>query len=114
MDLVSCKTDETRAIEELLCKHFPGAGASRSTSAYRYNLASIRVRIVSSSFRGKSRIEREDMVYPILEQLPGTTQDDFGILLLFTPEQAENELMNMEFEHPTPTRLPFHEAEPVT
>jgi hypothetical protein len=54
------------------------------------------------------------MVYPILEQLPGTTQDDIGILLLFTPEQAENELMNMEFEHPTPTRLPFHEAEPVT
>ena len=54
------------------------------------------------------------MVYPILEQLPVSTQDDIGILLLFTPEQAENELMNMEFEHPTPMPLPFHEAEPVS
>jgi stress-induced morphogen len=109
----SLRTDETRSVEELLRQHFPGYPPDYAPAAYRYNLASIRVRVVDPAFRGKSRVEREDMVYPILEQLPDATQDDITILLLFTPEQADNALMNMEFEHPTPSRLPFQEPEPA-
>lgn len=110
----SRRTDETRSIEELFRQQFPNTPPDHPPAAYRYNLASIRVRLVDSSFRGKSRTEREEMVYPIIEQLPETTQDDITILLLLTPEEAASTLRNMEFEHPTPSRLPILESEPVT
>ena len=46
------RTDETRMIEDELRKHFP------KSDAYRFNSASIRVRIIDDSFHGKSEIER--------------------------------------------------------
>ena len=58
------RTSETRRVEEILREEFP------NTDAYRYNSASIRVRVIDHRFEGKSTEERDAMVEPILEKLP--------------------------------------------
>ena len=93
------KNEQTALIEEKLRQHFP------NVEAYRYNPASIRVRIIDDRFRGKSNPERDDMVWPLLEQLPQEIQEDVTILLLLTEEEKEYRMMNVEFEHPTPSML---------
>src|SRR5665213_1865173 len=92
----SKKTKETRKVEALLRKEFP------KTDAYRYNSASIRVRIIDDRFEGKSTEKRAAMVEPLLKQLPETTQADIMNLLMLAPSEANSfsrhSLMNAEFE----------------
>jgi len=92
-------TVETTQIEDALKSHFPG------TSAYRYNSASIRVRVVDERFAGKSMAEREDMLLPLVHQLPDDIQADITLLLLLTPDEAPDSLMNLEFLDPSPSML---------
>lgn len=99
------KTAETKRIEGLLRKHFPGHPADYPPAAYRYNPASIRVRVVDESFRGKSRPEREAMVLPLLQKLSEDVRADVTVLLLLAPDEVERSMMNLEFEEPTPSRL---------
>src|SRR5262245_37689959 len=54
------RTDETRQIEDLLRKEF------QDVDAYRYNSASIRVRVVDPRFKGKSNAARDKMVDRLL------------------------------------------------
>lgn len=93
------KTAETEQIERLLEALFA------RTEAYRYNSASIRVRIVDERFNGRSIPEREAMVEPHLEKLPKDTQADITMLLLLPPEETEESVLNVEFEHPSPSVL---------
>jgi acid stress-induced BolA-like protein IbaG/YrbA len=93
------KTPETRQIERLLRSKFPRA------EAYRYNSASIRVRVIDSRFAGQSRTEREEQVLPLIRQLPEETQADVMILLMLTPDELARSLMNLEFENPTPSMV---------
>ena len=99
-------TAETRQIEKLLREQFPEYPAEYPPSAYRYNSASIRVRVVSERFAGKNRVERSELVYPVLEKnLPRDTWEDITIILLLAPDELDDSLMNREFEKPTPSRL---------
>jgi len=93
------KTAETRQVEGLLKPHFA------EVEAYRQNSASIRVRIIDSRFRGKSRTDREAMVLPLLEKLPEATQGDITVLLLLAPEERSSSMMNVEFEDPVQSSL---------
>ena len=94
------KTKETREIERALkASGFP------DTVCYRHNSASIRIRIIDERFRGKSRVQRENMVLPILESLPESTQIDITILLLLAPDETDISMMNVEFEHPVKSTL---------
>ncbi len=96
------KTPETEEIERLLKGTFPG------TEVYRYNSASIRVRIVDERFKGKPASERDAMVEPLLARLPEDTQADITMLLLLVPDEAEGSprsLLYLEFEHPSPSLL---------
>jgi len=97
------KTDETRKIEALFRAEFP------KTDAYRFNSASIRVRVIDDRFEGKSIAEREAMVLPLLEQLPKETRDDVLLLLTLAPSEEKTfngqALMNREFEQPLPSEL---------
>jgi stress-induced morphogen len=94
------KTEQTENIVKLLQPVFPGV------EAYRYNPASIRVRIVDERFRGLSRPERDDMVEPYLRQLPEETLEDLVILLLLSPDEIPRSMMNVEFEYPSPAPGP--------
>src|SRR5260370_32433551 len=97
------KTAETRKVEKVLRKEFP------NTDAYRYNSASIRVRVIDPRFEGKSDEERDAMVEPLLERLPEPTQSDIMNLLTVAPSELRNlskkSLLILEFEDPSPSRL---------
>lgn len=99
------RTDETREVERVLRTQFQNA------DAYRYNSASIRVRVVDDRFAGKSREQRDEMVEPLFEQLPPATQADIMNLLTLTPEERDDpsalraQLANAEFEDPSDSGL---------
>ncbi len=101
------RTDETRHVEEVL----KGAGFGQ-VDAYRYNSASIRVRVIDGRFKGMPREKRDGMVEPYLEQLPEPTQADIMTLFTFAPSEVEQPgkmlkeyLLNTEFEDPSPSML---------
>lgn len=98
----SMRTNETRQIESLLREKFP------RTDAYRFNSASIRVRVIDPAFEGKSAEERDAMLEPYLAQLPHSTQADIMNLATYTPAEIESEfpqLWNIEFEEPSSSML---------
>jgi stress-induced morphogen len=97
------KTKETRRLEEQVRKTYP------QTDAYRFNSASIRVRIIDPRFEGKSDSEREEMVIPLLDSLPKKTREDILRLLTLAPSELQGftrmTLVNQEFEQPLPSQL---------
>jgi len=97
------RTDESRKVEEVVRKEFP------QTDAYRYNSASIRVRIIDPRFEGKSDEERDAMVEPILARLPEAVQADIMNLITLFPDETKKSsraaFLNAEFEDPSPSSL---------
>lgn len=103
----SMRTDETRAVEDALRK----AGFAQA-DAYRYNAASIRVRVVDSRFEGLPTEQRDAMVEPHLEALPERTQADILSLYTFAPSELTSTIrpfsalvQNTEFVDPSPSML---------
>src|SRR5947209_502279 len=64
----SKRTPETRAIEDLLRKSFDQA------DYYRYNSASIRIRVIDRRFEGMPREKRDALVEEQINKLPPETQ----------------------------------------
>jgi stress-induced morphogen len=97
------RTAESRQVEDVLRTVFPDA------DAYRYNSASIRVRVIDPRFEGKSTEERDAMVEPLLEGLPEQIQADIMNLLTLSPSEttipSRKSLANEEFEDPSPSML---------
>jgi stress-induced morphogen len=95
----SKRTPETRDVEQALQQHFSQA------DAYRFNPASIRVRVVDDRFKGKDVEERDEMVERVLTQLPeGTQRDIINLLTIYPGETADSlraQLLNLEFEDPS-------------
>ena len=101
------RTDETRQVEEIL----RNAGFDQ-VDAYRYNSASIRVRVIDPRFEQLSYEKRDAMVEPHLEQLPERTQADIMSLFTFAPSDLRQPrqnlrefMMNAEFDDPSPSIL---------
>jgi stress-induced morphogen len=97
------RTSESRLVEEKLRPVFP------KTDAYRYNSASIRVRVVDDRFRGLSTPERDALVEPLLDRLPDELQADIvNLLTLYGDEPKESfraRAANEEFENPSESML---------
>jgi hypothetical protein len=97
------RTDESREVEKVLGEHFD------AVSVYRYNSASLRVRIVDARFRGLTHEQRDDLVEPLLSKLDRNTQADIMNLYLLYPGEADESsrsyLSNFEFEHPSESLL---------
>ena len=66
---------------------------------YRYNPASIRVRIVDAVFHGRSKGERHDYAMRFLRKLPDDVLAQISILLCLEP--GETSLLDLEFHDPT-------------
>lgn len=103
------RTEETRNVEDVIRR--AGFG---NVDAYRYNSASIRVRVIDEQFEGLSVEERDALIEPILEQLPDQTQADILNLFTFSPSELDanqrsnslrSQLLNAEFENPSPSML---------
>jgi stress-induced morphogen len=100
------RTAETRMVEDRLKPHF------ERVDSYRYNSASIRVRVIDSRFEGMSREKRDAMVEEQLDQLPPETQRDIVTLFTFAPSELTRTatnfrefMQNTEFEDPSPSML---------
>ena len=100
-------TDETHGVEQVL----RDAGFA-NVEAYRYNSASIRVRVIDPRFEGLAPEKRDAMVEPHLEKLPEQTQADIISLFTFAPSELQQTpqtlrqfLLNTEFEDPSPSML---------
>jgi stress-induced morphogen len=100
------RTDETRMVEERLGPHFD------QVDSYRYNSASIRVRVIDKRFEGLSREKRDAMVEEHLDKLPPDTQRDIVTLFTFAPSELTRTpttlrefMQNTEFDNPSPTML---------
>ena len=101
------RTDETRRIEEVI-----RTAGFEQADAYRYNSASIRVRVIDARFEGLPTEKRDAMVEPCLESLPERTQADIMSLFTFAPAELQHNprairqlLRNTEFEEPSPSIL---------
>ena len=77
-------TDETRQVEAAL----RDAGF-RKVDAYRYNSASIRLRVVDPRFEGLTSERRDAMVDPHLRHLPERTQAVIMSLFAFAPSELQ-------------------------
>lgn len=101
------RTDESRMVENELLD----AGLEK-VDAYRYNSASLRVRVIDNRFEGISRDERDKIVEPYIEKLPPSTQSDIVTLVLLAPTDLDQPndtfreyMLNTEFENPSPSML---------
>jgi hypothetical protein len=101
------RTDETSQVEDVLKK-----AGFQSADAYRYNSASIRVRVIDPRFQGLPDEKRDAMVEPYLDQLPERTQADIISLYTFAPSELQQTpktlkqfMRNTEFEDPSPSML---------
>jgi hypothetical protein len=95
----SYRTDESRQVEEQLRPHF------QQVDAYRYNAASIRVRILDPRFKRQSVFARTRRVEPVIAKLPDELARDIIQMYLFTPEEALDTvgaayMRNLDFTHP--------------
>ena len=70
---------------------------------YRYNPASIRVRLVDVIFGGRSKSERHDYAMRFLRSLPEDVLAQISILLCLEP--GETSLLDLEFHDPTQSQL---------
>jgi stress-induced morphogen len=102
------RTDESRTVENLL----RNVGGFAQADAYRYNLASIRVRVIDPRFEGMSLDQRDSMIEPCLKRLPDRTYGDIIALYAFTPSEMLQTpqtfweyTLNREFDDPSPSVL---------
>jgi hypothetical protein len=96
------KTSETREVERIIREVFP------RSDAYRYNSASIRVRVIDPRFEGLPVEKRDAMVEPLLERLPEATRDDIMNLITLAPSEVSGtipSIVQVEFEDPSPSIL---------
>jgi stress-induced morphogen len=100
------RTDpDVRKILDTLTTQYKAVHAKAKIDVYRYNWASIRIRIIDPDFAGKDRVQREDMVWGIIETLPEDVRQQITVLLLLPPAEVKTSFMNMEFEDPSPSGL---------
>lgn len=67
-------------------RHLRSKGFAR-VAAYRFNPASLRVRIIDPVFTGLTDAQRHDLVAPALAELPAHLQGDIVFVLLRAPEE---------------------------
>lgn len=78
------------------------AAGFRKVDAYRYNPASIRVRVIAKQFQGQSQRKRLATADEILRTLPESIQSCVMFIALLTPDEKKESPLNQEFENPSP------------
>ncbi len=70
---------------------------------YRFNPASVRIRIVDSVFQGLSKSDRHDYALKFLNLLPDDVLAEVSILLCLEP--GESSFLDFEFQDPSRSQL---------
>ncbi len=102
----SMRTEESRMVERELGKHF------ERVDAYRYNSASLRVRVLDPRFENRTREARDRAVERQIAKLPDDIQREIVAIFCFAPSEIQDPhknfrafTLNSEFESPSPSRL---------
>jgi hypothetical protein len=96
----------TRKLEAILREHFLPKHPEAQLDVYRYNSASIRIRVVDPEYAKKDLTERDDEIWEVLKKyVDRDTKSQISLILLFAPEELAWSSINREFENPTPSRL---------
>ena len=96
----------TRHLLKVLREHYQPGHPDADIQAYRYNSASIRLRIVDPGFADIPFSQRDQEVWRVLKKhLSADTLSQLSLILLLAPEEQADSMMNMEFDVPSPTRL---------
>jgi stress-induced morphogen len=97
---------DSKQLAKILREYYIPAHPNATLDVYRYNSASIRLRVIDPDFAGTSLIERDDEIWAVMrERLPEDIISQLTVILLVTPTEAKKSIMNEEFEHPTPSHL---------
>ncbi len=86
-------------------REYDAAHPHAEIEAYRQNSVSVRVRILNPEFAGRSRAQREEEVWAVLNKLPEEAVAEISLLLLLTPDETKNSLASWEFDAPIPSKL---------
>ena len=86
-------------------REYDKAHPQAEIEAYRQNSVSVRIRILNPAFAGMSRVQREEEVWAVLDELPEDAVAEISLLLLLTPEEAKKSMASSEFDTPIPSRL---------
>ena len=73
---------------------------------YRYNSASIRLRVIDTRFEGMTKSSRHADVWKFLaSRVNEDTLAEVSLLLLVAPAELHNSFANLEFEEPSRSTL---------
>ena len=98
------RDESLRQILEILQEYRREHPAAR-VDAYRQHSTSLRIRIVDPDFGDQDAIERENDVWRLLDKLPPSTRGEITVLLLLTPQEAEQSFASFEFDNPVASTL---------
>jgi hypothetical protein len=84
---------------------YEAAHPAAEIEAYRQNSVSVRIRVINPEFEGRSRAQREDDVWTVLNELPEEAVAEISLLLLLTPDEAKKSFASFEFDNPVPSKL---------
>jgi hypothetical protein len=91
---------------DVLKQHYLPLHPKADIQAYRYNSASIRVRVIEPTFAHVGLTERDDEIWNILKShLSEDILSQLSLILLIAPNERKTSVMNEEFENPIPSRL---------
>ncbi len=93
-----------KQIVNALCE-YDKAHPDAKIEAYRQNSVSVRIRILNPEFAKRTRSQREEEVWALLDKLPEEAAAEISLLLLLTPEEAKNSFASFEFDDPIPSKL---------
>jgi len=107
MQTLKRKKDQScKLLEQTLREHYQSSHPSAQIDVYRYNSASVRIRIVDPIFKGMRISLRDHEVWPILtRRISKEVRQDITTLLLLAPSELEDSIMNYEFDNPRPSDL---------
>lgn len=94
--------DVVRQVAAVL-RQFEESHRQAECIVYRYNPASIRVKIVDEVFHDRSKGEKHDYAMSYLKHLPEDVLAEISILLCLAP--GELSLLDGEFEDPSRSQL---------
>src|SRR5258707_14694151 len=87
-----------REIRNLLERNYLTDHPDAKVDVYRYNSASIRIRVIDPAFSGLGLTERDSQLWAILDRLPEDTLTQINLLLCLSPKELARSMMNAEFE----------------
>jgi hypothetical protein len=92
-------------VEKLLVDRYLADHPRAEVKVKRQNPYSLRIRIIDPDFHGIDRATRDEKAWEILDDLADEILSEITMLVLLAPDESKSSLANLEFDHPSPSRV---------